>query len=353
MGKTSISWTGKTWNVTDGCRRKSAGCENCYAERQAARFSGKGLPYEGLVKITKNGPRWTGAVKFSAKRLAYPLRWREPQLVFVDSMSDLFYEKFTNEQIAAVFGVMAAAHWHTFQILTKRSKRMREWFAWVECEAGKAGPGAEVELCVNCADEYDVLGTRVVRAPQWPLPNVWIGVSCENQDAADERVPDLLHTPAVTRFLSCEPLIGPIDLLPWFDPVGACDCASNASHCKGGCPKHATWRGTATPPQSPVAVDPTIDLVIAGCESGPKSRPCDVDWLRALRDQCDDANVDFFLKQAETLVDHDEAPTSKLRVAVGSGAGSRKKGRGPGGFPIIELPYLDGVQHAELPSAQP
>ena len=124
-----ITWTEETWNPIRGCSRVSEGCRNCYAERVAARFSGPGQPYEGLIQITSGGPRWNGKVAFVEERLADPLRWKKPRMIFVNSMSDLFHESLSNEQIAAIFGVMAAAPQHTFQVLTKRARRMREWFA--------------------------------------------------------------------------------------------------------------------------------------------------------------------------------------------------------------------------------
>ena len=126
---TKIEWADAVWNVTRGCRRVSPGCVNCYAEKQANRF--KGGAYEGLVSLGKNGPRWTGAGRFVPDKLEEPLHWRKPRRIFVNSMSDLFFEEFTNEQIAAVFGVMATAHWHTFQVLTKRSERAAKWFHWL------------------------------------------------------------------------------------------------------------------------------------------------------------------------------------------------------------------------------
>jgi len=261
--KTSISWAGSTWNYGRGCRRTAAegsvqsGCGDasgggCYAERQAARFCGPGMPYEGLVKITKNGPRWTGQVKFVVEHLADPLRWRDSRLIFVDSMTDAFHEGYTNEQIAAAFGVMAAAKRHTFQVLTKRSKRMREWFAWLRATVDPYPAGA-LALFEECAvdalssnDKTKGYARKVsgLLGCKWPLPNVWLAVSCENQAAANERIPDLLMTPASVRFLSVEPMIGRVDLMPWLDPTGAC-CGSSELQCEG-CPTRSEWRGSET-----------------------------------------------------------------------------------------------------------
>ena len=337
MGDTSISWTDKTWNPIRGCSRVSEGCRNCYAERQGNRFRGPGQAFEGLV-VWQAGPRWTGEVRFVAEHLADPLRWRKPQRVFVNSMSDLFHERLTNEQIAAVFGVMAAAPQHTFQVLTKRAKRMREWFEWMSIEAGRSRDAAvvhyedtrdmEVRLCVAWLDTHHVDRGHVTY-PTWPLPNVWLGVSVENQDAADERIPELLRTPAAVRFLSCEPLLGPTNLRHLDDD------AKGGQWCQvDALTGEQTDMGRPCPP-----VGQRIAWVIAGCESGPGARPCDVAWLRSLRDQCAAAGVPYFLKQA-TYYSEPEATTG----TVCFGSGSREKAGG-----VIELPYLDGVQHAAFP----
>lgn len=338
MGETEISWThregtvGRTWNPVQGCRRVSAGCERCYAERLAARFAESGWS-QGLINLKTR--KWNGEARLAAHKLAEPLSWRKPATVFVNSMSDLFYEGFTNEQIAAVFGVMAAAPQHTFQVLTKRARRMREWFEWV------ASTGDPISTCLREAfcilDTPDARNLSALeraasyeRPTRWPLPSVWLGVSVENQAAADERIPDLLATPAAVRFLSCEPLLGELEI------------------CKYLCCGYCT---TVAPDHCPPGRS-FIDWVIAGCESGPRARACDVAWLRSLRDQCAAALVPFFLKQAVEA----EVPAAELQRwletgsfhGIGSGDGSREKGRGFGG-PVIELPYLDGAQHAAFP----
>ena len=207
-----IEWTNATWNPIRGCSRVSEGCRHCYAESVAARFSGPGLPYEGLVRIASGKPTgWNGVVRMVHEHLADPLRWKRPRRVFVNSMSDLFHESLTNEQIAAVFGVMAAAPRHTFQVLTKRSARMREWFAWVADHGARGARSA----CRASAALYLVASPEVPGGDEWPLRNVWLGVSTENQAAADERIPELLRTPAAVRWISAEPLIGPVDLRAW------------------------------------------------------------------------------------------------------------------------------------------
>ncbi len=330
---TGISWTNATWNPIRGCTRVSEGCRHCYAERVAARFSGPGQPYEGLavrkLRVISDDEqrveaRWTGDVRFVAEHLADPLRWRRPRRIFVNSMSDLFHEALTNEQIAAVFGVMAAAGSHTFQVLTKRSRRMREWFAWArrdftDRQRGIASAPNTFRAMLDAA--FDVLGPPSKPAldaawhahddDRWPLPNVWLGVSAENQAAADERIPDLLATPAAVRWVSAEPLLGPLNL--------------NAK-----CP----------PFYAPHLRSDRISWVVAGCESGPGARPADVEWFRALRDQCATAGVAFFLKQAVRR----GGEWTDWKDVIGLGPGSKQKAGG-----VIELPYLDGVQHAEMP----
>ena len=354
MGDTSISWTDKVWNPTRGCSLVSAGCTNCYAMRQAHRFAGKGKPFEGLTKTTPTGPKWTGEVRLAPEMLALPLRWRKSQRVFVNSMSDLFHEKLTNEQIAAVFGVMAAAPRHTFQVLTKRAKRMREWFVWArgdftEQQRGIASAPNTTRALLDAAFEH--LGhawkpaldahwkSDEAEVDAWPLRNVWLGVSVENQDAADERIPELLTTPAAVRFLSCEPLLGEVQLFAFLK---------------------TPLRDAALGKLGGSSSTPGVDWVIAGCESGPGARKCKVEWLRSLRDDCSVARVPYFLKQA---VDGEylgsipgtrhirplpTTPAAKLRDAVTIGDGSKRKGGG-----VIELPYLDGVQHAAFPTVTP
>jgi protein gp37 len=262
-----IEWTDATWNPVRGCEKVSEGCRNCYAARVAARFSGEGMPYEGLAEMTTHGPRWTGAIHLVSDVLEQPLLWRRPRRIFVNSMSDLFHEKVPVEFIVAVFRAMAAAQWHTFQILTKRPERM-------------------VSIMDNIRHGLKVIYPEdtwpEVHAPGWPLPNVWLGVSVENQKAADERIPLLLQTPAAVRFLSMEPLLGPVDLRNIdYDRTVKIDCLTGL---------HG-W------PYPHAEQDKRIHWVIVGGESGPGARPMHPDWVRSLRDQCVEAGVPLFFKQ--------------------------------------------------------
>lgn len=260
--RTGIEWTDATWNPLRGCRRVSEGCRNCYAERVAARFSGPGQPYEGLAKMTASGPRWTGAIRLLPELLDQPLRWKKPRMIFVNSMSDLFHEDVPFEFVARVFAVMAMAHWHTFQVLTKRPARMLEFMGTLR-EGGV--------LDVPREPDEMLWGSYLL-----PLPNVWLGVSVEDQATADERIPLLLRTPAAVRWLSCEPLLGPVDLDgPGIDDLHALGCGNPGCSCG----------------------DRGVDWVVVGGESGPGARPMHPDWARSLRDQCTASGVAYFFKQ--------------------------------------------------------
>lgn len=306
-----IEWTDRTWNPVRGCSIVSDGCKNCYAMKQAHRFSGKGQPYEGLTKLTSRGPVWTGAARFVPKVLAAPLSWKKPQRVFVNSMSDLFHDDVTNEQIAAVFAVMAACPQHTFQILTKRPLRMRQWFEWIAQQADHLVEGAGVEppsgyaeatACQMIArmkgllprgwtsESYEATGEL-----PWPLPNVWLGVSVENQDVITGRQGRIFHlidVPAAVRFLSIEPLLGPVDLT-----------RIEMFRAGGEDGKDPYMPGVHYDALRSLFVEPDelhetpIDWVIVGGESGPGARVCDVEWVESVVKQCAAAGTPVFVKQ--------------------------------------------------------
>jgi protein gp37 len=255
---TTIEWTDATWNPIVGCSRVSKGCEHCYAERVAHR--GMSAQHRGLTVMGKHGPRWNGTVRFVAEKLSEPLGWRKPRRVFVNSMSDLFHEGVTDEQIAAVFGAMAACPQHTFQVLTKRPERAKAWFQWVSA-------------------------FRSIQ-PRWPLPNVWLGVSVEDQATADDRIPLMLETPAAVRWVSYEPALGPVDFGRWLcrhtevGPAGVC------VKCK------AIERDEGSP-----YLPPRLDWIVIGGESGPGARPFDLAWARSTVEACRAAGVPCFVKQ--------------------------------------------------------
>lgn len=280
MSVTSIEWTDRTWNPVRGCSRVSEGCRHCYAERVAARFSGgretagvdedgpfvgREGPFVGFAEMHHGEPRWTGRVELVPSKLDEPLRWRKPCRVFVNSMSDLFHESLPDEAIDQVFAVMALAPQHTFQVLTKRPKRMLDYLR-------SKPPGRKVLVGGK-------LHPGTALAPhEWPLPNVWLGVSVEDQETANERVPLLLETPAAVRFVSYEPALGPADFERWMHDS---DClASEVPFCICSTPREVA-----------------VDWIIVGGESGPGARPFDVAWARSTIAQCEAAGVACFVKQ--------------------------------------------------------
>lgn len=268
--KTGIEWTDATWNPVTGCAKVSQGCKHCYAEREWPR-------------MTKLVPAYAGRdftdVRTHGDRLDQPLRWRRPRRIFVNSMSDLFHDDVDNEFIAAVFAVMGAAEQHTFQVLTKRPERMRSWFKWIEQREHHFGhPGdAAREIAESFGLPHDNVPYRT-----WPLPNVWLGVSVEDQAAADERIPLLLDTPAAVRWISAEPLLGPVDLNRILVNRERGFHASALHEQHDDC----YYQSNAQ-----------LDWVVVGGESGPKSRPMRPQWARDLRDQCAAAGVPFLFKQ--------------------------------------------------------
>ena len=251
----AIEWTDVTWNPATGCTKVSPGCAHCYAEAIAPRTF-KGRPFTD--------------VRFHPERIEQPLRWRKPRRVFVNSMSDLFHEDLTFDQIDRVFSVMAAAQRHSYQVLTKRPERMREYFS------GDAGD----RVCGVMQTHPDPYKRQT-----WPLENVWLGVSVENQRTADERIPLLLDTPAALRFLSVEPLLDRVDLSEWvFNRRESIRDAMNGPAALNG-------------DQADAAVSYPIDWVIVGGESGPKARPCNLEHVRSVVWACQRAGIPVFVKQ--------------------------------------------------------
>lgn len=276
MTRSKIEWTDEVWNPTVGCRRVSEGCRNCYAERMAKRLAAMGRKeYAGL--LDESG-RWNGQVRMLENRLSQPLRWKRPRRVFVDSMSDLFHEDVPIDFIANVFAVMELASQHTFMILTKRPDRMKAILPSDDFRR-------EYRDCIKILTEATFTGYYE------PLDNVWLGVSVENQYAADKRIPYLLETPAAVRFVSCEPLLGPVDLNMGICPVcGGCGELAGHYFQDDGMDICDGCGGSGK------TID-KIDWVICGGESGPGARPMHPDWARGLRDQCQTAGVPFFFKQ--------------------------------------------------------
>lgn len=283
-----IEWTDSTWNFFGGCRKVSEGCRHCYAIKDAHRLAGNpntkiSGKYRGTT--TPAGDNWTGRITFDKSVLFKAFQWTQGRRIFVNSMSDLFYEGVKDEWLDLAFTVMALNPQHTYQILTKRPERMRYYLEGLVMRGyeslvntyfdevadfifrtGRGGERGNLRSSVRRGgwdyaferDEYDNHSYRLFyRGPQI-LPNVHLGVSVEDHAAACRRIPQLWETPSAVRWLSCEPLLGPVDITNW--QLG-------------------------------------LDWVVAGGESGRDARPCHPDWARSLRDQCQTWGIPFFFKQ--------------------------------------------------------
>jgi len=263
--KTKIEWSDATWNPITGCTVLTPGCTNCYAMRLAGTRLRNHPSRRGLTKMSKAGPVWNGEVRLNDYWLDQPLKWKRPRRVFVCAHGDLFHESIPDEWIDKVFAVMACAGNHTFQVLTKRPKRM--------CDAV-----ARIGKPINILDRQARLMGRTLKFEglglvPWPLPNVWLGVSAERQIEADERVPLLLQTAAAVRFVSAEPLLEAIDF--------------------GRIVRDALFAGKIF---SDGKTHP-IGWIIVGGESGPKHRPMEEQWARDIIADCETAGVAAFMKQ--------------------------------------------------------
>lgn len=356
--RSAIQWTNATWNPTVGCSIVSPGCRLCYAMDEAARQilcaagSGRETHYAGTVEKVKGRNVWTGKVNIAPDHIwERPLHWRRPRMIFVNSMSDLFHEDIPDDVIDRAFGVMALCPQHIFQVLTKRDERMRRYFAGIpgmeDCPEARGAmiEGAAQALYAKLHPDEDPDAIGMTLAVHTPLPNVCLGVSAERQREADERIPNLLATPAAVRFVSLEPLLGPMAvrryLEEWSEQVDDLTVRWN--------------RG--------------LDWVIAGGESArtkdQQPKPMHPDWVRSLRDQCAAAGVPFFFKQwgdwapsrdvidlgsyeavavlpdgavREWQPDYPQARLTSLHMASMRRVGVEKAGR-----------LLDGREHNEFP----
>lgn len=277
---TNIPWThvpgfrGVTWNPTNGCSETGRECENCYAKHVTHRFRNSPR-FRGLTLVNDTGVVWSGELRLNEDRLAEPATWREPRVVFVDSMSDLFHDKVPDEFILRVWDAMTQNPKHIFQVLTKRAGRMRD-FVNKYVDAGR----------IPCA------------------PNVWLGVSVGVQKS-DWRIQALAETPAAVRFVSAEPLLEPLTLsriMPDGLPAWTC----RKCRGKGGWAGHTVVRGIEVEQDADCGwcdgSGVALDWVIAGGESGPGSGSFDFDWARDLRDEARARGVRFYMKQSGTLV---------------------------------------------------
>jgi len=355
---TGIEWTDATWNPVVGCSVVSPGCTNCYAMSMAARIERMqpGSHYAGTTQPSKAGPVWTGKLALAPEHiLLAPLKWRRPRRIFVNSMGDLFHEDVPDAWIDQVFAIMALTPQHTYQVLTKRSARMRA-YANDPNTPGRIARVIIDKMMIEKAwpfrfsvDRWPVQSIGDPDDPDditvaWPLPNVWLGVSTEDQRRADERVPDLLATPAAVRFVSAEPLLGPLDLRNYMWPV------------------HGWWRGPYNSYAEAKAAGAEcglkrqalvgawctfIDQVIVGGESGKRARPMHPEWARDLLSQCAPAGAAFFFKQWGEHVtakgSPGDVPISHVfddgyqMVRVGKHAAGR---------------LLDGVEHNAMPEVR-
>jgi protein gp37 len=270
MSATTIEWTDETWNPTTGCDRVSPGCDHCYALPMAKRIKAMEasridlglLPLSRAKYQTDGDPRTSGpgfGIAMHPRELATPLTWSTPRKVFVNSMSDLFHDGVSDEFLAQVFAVMAATPQHTYQILTKRHGRMRSLLSRDEFRVLTKDKHVEMQL-------VGTLPYRPLVINSWPLKNVWLGVSVEDQQRALLRIPALLDTPAAVRWISAEPLIGPLDFRHEWLPTG-----SNGK--------------------------PHLDWVVVGGESGHGARPVHPAWVRSIRDECTSQGIPFWFKQ--------------------------------------------------------
>ena len=311
----SIEWTDATWNPTVGCSPVAKGCAHCYAEVMAwrhilmCRGLGRKCKYEGTVELGPNNqPRWTGVVRLDTDSLTTPLGWKKPKRIFADSMSDLFHEGLSFEEIAAVFGIMAACAdrdmGHTFQVLTKRPERAVEFFRWLDGPSGVMGIAQSrrqtvMHESVKFQLGYDHRDRPAVNVRRgWPLPNVQIGTSIATQPDADKNIPYLSQIPAAVRFLSVEPLLGLVNIrqflrrwlcvkceTPRYE--AQLDLANVVCECGRG---EGSWCVDNSGPNG-------IHWVIVGGKSGPQARPCNVEWIRSIVEQCKAAGVPVFVKQ--------------------------------------------------------
>jgi protein gp37 len=297
---TSIEWTDETWNPFVGCSKISPGCTNCYAILQAYRNNamaqkmpnpGRMKYYDGLTERKGDRIDWTGLVRIVPEALEIPFHWKKGRRVFVNSMSDLFHESIPLEQIDLVFAVMALTLHHTYQVLTKRAdERMVEYLRGAKNRVRLAAVDMGRSLGVDHSDiescQWD-----------WPLPNVWIGATVENQKMADKRIPLLLQAPAAVRFLSSEPLLGKINLR-----IGQTQQDAVARRIRGESYQRVV----------------RMDWVIIGGESGPGARPFNLDWARSLLQQCRSENVPVFMKQLGSNVFDKSDAQLKLRDRKGA-----------------------------------
>lgn len=378
--RSAIEWTDATWNpvvaidrtgkVGFHCEKVSPACEHCYAEafnRRRLPARGTGLPY---TRSSRDKVR----IAIDEPTLLKPLKWRKSRRVFVESTSDLFADFVPFELIDRVFAVMELADWHTFQVLTKRPDRMAEyfetrhpsrpidsippqWLHWLNDVHDETGR--------NLVTRY---GRREGDRKYWPLSNIWLGATLEDQPRLEQRLPHLLRCPAKVRFISYEPALGPIDLRPVLE--NAVDCENCGPIFESRAEPDGTGGYTAVCPtcftswedegSTVCGCDPHIHWVIGGGESGSNARPSHIGWFQVVRDQCDRVDVPFFFKQWGEWCPGDESTEQRLGVLKCQRRGSPEslvQFIGPKGDVVFRVGkkaagrILDGVEHSEFPQS--
>lgn len=377
---TKIEWAHATANYVNGCSVISPGCTNCYPMRLAGTRMKNHPTRAGLTTDSKAGPVWNGTIRTNDKVLAEVLGWKRPRRIFWNAHGDLFHENVSDDIIDRQFAVMALTPHHTHMVLTKRSARMREylsrltnegrtrWAADILSDAAHDLVGEESAIALaNVLNGFSWWRSMPPRdgsrldgsAILWPLPNVWLGVSVEDQARADERIPDLLATPAAIRFISAEPLLGALDLrwiaepddekdgvidallgCNWVDGMGR--GAVFHPHRPGHLGRTMTRRVCSS--ETDILANRKIDWVIAGGESGPGARPMHPDWVRSLRDQCAAAGVAFHFKQWGEWVPCNQVPAHGTGWRIIDGQGMARVGKARAGR------LLDGRTHDEFPA---
>lgn len=315
---TKIEWTNESWNPIIGCDKISPGCKECYAEKMAGRLSNIGSTsyYINVVKhemqsdnpnfIEKGLPKWNGKTHFVKSALTKPLHWAKPQMIFVCSMGDLFHESVDIFTVAKIFAIMFLAKQHTFQVLTKRPERAKMYLR------DKAFLDIYWKYCNQLHNEFikpleSELYNFSELMHEWPLSNVWFGTSTENQEQAEKRIPILLQIPAAIRFVSCEPLLGPIDLGDIaYNDIGG-ESHINSLYCDIPNEDDEQFNGA------------TLDWVIAGGESGPKAKPMHPNWIYSLLDQCTASKTPFFFKQWGEWKDGSNYPKKNNIIVLNNG----------------------------------
>ena len=333
---TKISWTDETWNPIIGCSKISEGCANCYAEKMAARLANMDKPgyCDGIVELNEERdlfiPKWTGVTILRLGTLEQPLHWKKPRNIFICSMGDLFHENISLENILNVLAIILLCPQHKFLILTKRPQIMAEVMKNIINDSNKNRYLNEEEFIMShlridveqkylrAANnywkfKYNQIGRGICDSPvPYPYPNLYLGVSVENQKAADERIPILLQIPAAKRFISIEPCLGDINLEQVVqrcagekgcEYVGVAKIFNNPRKiggiCCPNCGKNHTFVCDLMLGK--------ISQIIIGCESGQKRRPCKIEWVRSIVQQCQAAGVKVFVKQLDIngRVSHD------------------------------------------------